>query len=140
MWSMIWPIALVVGVNTFYHITAKSTPENVNAFASLSLTYLFGAAVSVALYFLVGGRDLVGELHKTNWTAWALGALIVGLEFGNICVYRAGWRISVASLIMNITLACMLLFVGLLLYHETVSLRQGVGILVCLVGIYLVGA
>lgn len=31
MWSMIWPIALVVGVNVFYHITTKSTPEGVNA-------------------------------------------------------------------------------------------------------------
>lgn len=140
MWSMIWPIALVVGVNTFYHITTKSTPSNVNAFASLTLTYLVGAAASLALFFAMGGRDLAGELQKTNWTAWALGVLVVGLEFGNICVYRAGWKISVASLIMNITLACVLLFVGLLLYHETVSLRQGIGIAVCLLGIYLVGA
>ena len=45
MWSMIWPIALVVGVNVFYHITTKSTPEGVNAFASLTITYLVGAAV-----------------------------------------------------------------------------------------------
>lgn len=140
MWSMIWPIALVVSVNVFYHITTKSTPQGVNAFASLSLTYLVGAAAALSLYFLSGGRDLVGELQKTNWTAWALGILIVGLEFGNICVYRAGWKISVASLVMNISLACVLLFVGLLVYHETVSARQGIGILVCLLGIYLVGA
>ena len=32
------------------------------------------------------------------------------------------------------------LAVGLLVYHETVSLRQGLGVLVCLAGIYLVGA
>ena len=55
-------------------------------------------------------------------------------------MYRAGWKISVASLVMNIALACVLLAVGLLVYHETVSLRQGLGVLVCLVGIYLVGA
>ncbi len=41
---------------------------------------------------------------------------------------------------MNIALACVLLAVGLLVYHETVSLRQGLGVLVCLAGIYLVGA
>lgn len=140
MWSMIWPIALVVGVNVFYHITTKSTPEGVNPFASLTITYLVGAVLSVAAFYLMGSRGFIGELGKTNWTAWALGAIIVGLEFGTICVYRAGWRISVASLIMNITLACMLLLVGLLIYHETVTLRQGLGVLVCLVGIYLVGA
>ncbi len=140
MWSMIWPIALVVGFNVFYHITTKSTPEGVNAFASLSITYLVGAVLSVAAFYLMGNRDLIGELGKTNWTAWALGIIIVGLEFGSIFVYRAGWKLSVASLIMNIALACMLLLVGLLVYHETVTLRQGLGILVCLAGIYLVGA
>ena len=102
MWSMIWPIALVGGVNVFYHITTKSTPEGVNAFASLTITYLVGAAFSVAAFYLMGNRDFIGELGKTNWTAWALGAIIVGLEFGTICVYRAGWKISVASLVMNI--------------------------------------
>lgn len=140
MWSMIWPIALVVGVNVFYHITTKSTPEGVNAFASLTITYLVGAAFSAAAFYLMGNSDFIGELGKTNWTAWALGAIIVGLEFGTICVYRAGWKISVASLVMNIALACVLLAVGLLVYHETVSLRQGLGVLVCLAGIYLVGA
>ena len=140
MWSMIWPIALVVGVNVFYHITTKSTPEGVNAFASLTITYLVRAAFSAAAFYLMGNRGFIGELGKTNWTAWALGAIIVGLEFGTICVYRAGWKISVASLVMNIALACVLLAVGLLVYHETVSLRQGLGVLVCLAGIYLVGA
>ena len=56
-------------------------------------------------------------------------------------VYRAGWKVSVGSLVIaNITLACVLLAVGLLLYHETITLRQGLGVLVCLAGIYLVGA
>ena len=140
MWSMIWPIALVVGVNVFYHITTKSTPEGVNAFASLTITYLVGAAFSVAAFYLMGNRDFIGELGKTNWTAWVLGIAVVGLEFGNICLYRAGGKVSVGSLIANITLACVLLAVGLLVYHETVSLRQGLGVLVCLAGIYLVGA
>ena len=132
MWSMIWPIALVVGVNVFYHITTKSTPEGVNAFASLTITYLVGAAFSVAAFYLMGNRDFIGELGKTNWTAWALGAIIG--------VHRAGCKVSVASLVIYIALACVLLAVGLLVYHETVSLRQGLGVLVCLAGIYLVGA
>ena len=138
MWSMIWPIALVVGVNVFYHITTKSTPEGVNAFASLAITYGVGAVLSIVMFYLT--RGLAGELGKTNWTAWVLGIAVVGLEFGNICLYRAGWKVSVGSLIANITLACVLLAVGLLLYHETITLRQGLGVLVCLAGIYLVGA
>ena len=107
MWSMIWPIALVVGVNVFYHITTKSTPEGVNAFASLAITYGVGAVLSIVMFYLTGARGLAGELGKTNWTAWVLGIAVVGLEFGNICLYRAGWKVSVGSLIANITLACV---------------------------------
>ena len=107
---------------------------------ALSASCQAETAFSAAAFYLMGNRGFIGELGKTNWTAWALGAIIVGLEFGTICVYRAGWKISVASLVMNIALACVLLAVGLLVYHETVSLRQGLGVLVCLAGIYLVGA
>ena len=113
MWSMIWPILIVVGANTFYHICAKSTPENANAFASLAITYGVGAVLSIVMFYLTGARGLAGELGKTNWTAWVLGIAVVGLEFGNICLYRAGWKVSVGSLIANITLACVLLAVGL---------------------------
>lgn len=140
MWSMIWPVLIIVGANTCYHIIAKSTPEGVNAFATLAITYGVGALLSVVMYYLTGERGFIGELGKTNWTAWALGLAVVGLEFGNICLYRAGWKISVGSLVTNVAVACVLLAVGVLLYHETITLRQGIGILACLAGIYLVGA
>ena len=94
MWSMIWPILIVVGANTFYHICAKSTPENANAFASLAITYGVGAVLSIVMFYLTGARGLAGELGKTNWPAWVLGIAVVGLEFGNICLYRAGGKVS----------------------------------------------
>ena len=53
--SMYWPILLVVLSNTFYNICAKATPQDVNPFASLSVTYLVGAAASLAVYFLTTG-------------------------------------------------------------------------------------
>lgn len=138
MWSMLWPILFTVCVSMFYHITMKSTPQDVNAFASLAITYGVGAIASVVLYYLMGSRGLAEELSRTNWTAWLLGVLVVGLEFGNICIYRAGWKISAGSLTVNATLACVLLTVGVLLYHESVSPRQVVGLAVCLLGIWLV--
>lgn len=52
------PILIVVGANTFYHICAKSTPENANAFASLAITYGVGAVLSIVMFYLTGARDL----------------------------------------------------------------------------------
>ena len=42
MWQMLWPVLVVVGANTIYHISAKSTPEGFNPFASLVLKNLHG--------------------------------------------------------------------------------------------------
>ncbi len=138
MWNMIWPILIVVVSNTIYNISAKSTPTNINSFASLSVTYLIAMICSVIMYFLTSEKkNLFMELSKVNWTTYALGVAIVGLEFGFLCVYRAGWKISIAHLFASITLACVLLVVGFLLYKEALSLRQIIGMVVCGAGLIL---
>jgi hypothetical protein len=100
----------VVGANTIYNISTKSTPSDVNAFASLATSYFIAMLGSVVMFFLTSdSKNLLVEVSKTNWSALALGIAIVGLEFGYICIYRAGWKIGVASLVANISLACVLL-------------------------------
>ena len=139
MWNMLWPVLVVVGANTIYNISTKSTPANVNAFASLAMTYVMAALSSVVLFFLTSdSKNLLVELAKTNWTAYALGIAIIGLEFGYICIYRAGWKIGVASLVANISLACVLLVVGYLFYKEVITLKQLLGMGVCAIGLMLI--
>ena len=48
-----WPIVLIVVSNVFYHVCSKSTPAGVHPLASLTVTYLVGAAVSAGLYLLL---------------------------------------------------------------------------------------
>lgn len=139
MWNMIWPMLVVVGANTIYNISTKSTPTDINAFASLAVSYLIAAVSSVVLFFLTSdGKSLVTELAKTNWSTYALGIAIIGLEFGYICIYRAGWKISVASLVSNISLACVLLLVGLFVYKEVITLKQFIGMGICALGLMLI--
>ena len=136
---MLWPVLVVVGANTIYNISTKSTPANVNAFASLAMTYVMAALSSVVLFFLTSdSKNLLAELAKTNWTAYALGIAIIGLEFGYICIYRAGWKIGVASLVANISLACVLLIVGYFFYKEVITLKQLLGMGVCAIGLMLI--
>jgi uncharacterized membrane protein len=139
MWNMLWPILIVVTANTIYNICAKSTPVNINSFASLAVSYLVAMVCAVIMFFITGKqKNLAVELSKANWTTFVLGIAIVGLEFGFLCIYRAGWKISTANLITSITLTCVLLIVGLLLYNETISLRQVVGMVICAVGLILI--
>ena len=140
MWQMLWPVLIVIGANTLYHTCAKSTPGDISPFAYLSLTYLIAGVVSLVMFFLTSGqKNILQEMSKANWATIALSASIVFLEFGYICVYRAGWQVSVASLVCNIAVACILLFVGILLYKETITMRQLAGIAVCAAGLFLIG-
>lgn len=139
MWQMLWPILVVIGANTLYHTCAKSTPADISPFASLALTYLIAGIVSVAMFFLTSGqKNLLQEVSKANWATIVLSASIVFLEFGYIYAYRVGWKISAASLVGNISVSCILIFVGLLFFKETISLRQLAGIAVCLAGLLLI--
>lgn len=139
MWNMLWPLLLIVGSNCCYHICAKSTPEKVNAFAALTVTYLVGAAVS-AMIFVASAKpaNVLTELHRVNWTSLVLGFAIVGLETGNVFLYRAGWKVSAGSVACNISLAVVLLFVGYFLFREQITLRQLAGVAVCAAGLFLI--
>ena len=49
--NLYWPILLAVGSNVVYQICAKSSPRDLDPFASLCITYLVGAAASCARCF-----------------------------------------------------------------------------------------
>ena len=139
MFDYVWPIALVVLSNTFYQICAKEVPEKMDPFASLTVTYLVGAAVSFALFGLLNrGGSIVAEYQKLNWAPFVLGLVLVGLETGFIYAYRAGWTVSTAAIVQSAFLGVVLIFVGMLLYKEVVTPTKVAGILICLVGLYFI--
>ncbi|MBO7663196.1 MAG: EamA family transporter [Clostridia bacterium] len=139
MLSYIWPIALVILSNIVYHICAKSAPESMNPFASLTVIYAIGAVVSAVLYYALNkGGSLIREYAHLNWTSVALGIAIVGLEAGFLYAYKAGWPVSTAQIVQSSVLAIALLIVGFLLYHEPLNVRKVIGVLICMVGLYFI--
>lgn len=139
MWKMILPIAIVIISNCFYNITTKKTPADANAFLSLTVTYFVAAIVSF-LIFIIGyhNTSLTTEMKKLNWTSFALGVIIIGLELGYILVYRSGWDVSKAPLVANCCLAIALVFIGLFIFKEHITLKQIIGMVVCIIGLIIV--
>lgn len=134
---MIWPIALVVFSNIVYQICAKGVPKDMDAMASMTITYLVGAVCSAIMFFIMNKNgNLLHEYSKMNWAPAFLGVSVVGLEVGFIYAYKNGWAVSTASLVQSAFLAVALLFVGALLYHETISVSKVVGVGFCLVGLF----
>ena len=134
--SMIWPIALVVLSNIIYQICAKSVPKDMDAMASMTITYMVGAVCSAIMYFVMTKNgNLLQEYAKTNWAPVFLGISVVGLEVGFIYAYKNGWAVSTASIVQSAFLAVALLIVGAFLYHETVNISKIIGVVFCLIGL-----
>ena len=134
--TMYLPIALIVLSNIFYNICSKSTPKDLDPFASLTVTYLVGAVASLILHYVIQpGTGILQEFAKMNWAPFVLGLVIVGLEVGWIYAYRAGWQVSTGMIVQCSFLAVVLIFVGYLLYHEAFTWNKLVGIAICLVGL-----
>lgn len=139
MINYIWPLGLVVLSNTIYQVMAKSTPQDANPFASLTITYAASLVAAIVLYFAIGkGNGLIHDYAKVNWTSIGLGIAIVGLEVGWIFAYRAGWQVSTAFVVQSAFSALALLVVGLLIFKESIPWNKILGVAICLVGLYFI--
>ena len=139
MLAYLWPLALIVVSNTMYQICAKSLPGDVDPLASLTITYLVGAAASAVLYFALNrGGNLLREYAHMNWAPYVLGVVIVGLEVGTIYAYKAGWPVSSLQIVQAAVLAAILVVIGYALYHESITVSKAAGIVLCLGGLYFI--
>lgn len=136
---MYWPIALAIASEIAYQISARSTPQDLNPFASLTITYLIGAAISAVIFFIMSrGGNIIHEWSHTNWTMLLLGLAIVGLEAGAIYMYRVGWSVNTAYIVKAGFIAVALVLVGYLIYKEQITPTKIAGIAICLVGLFLI--
>ena len=53
-------------------------------------------------------KGIAAQFAAMNWTGLVLGFVLVALEGGYIYAYRAGWNVSVLSIVANIALAVIL--------------------------------
>lgn len=136
MFNYVWPIGLVILSNVVYQICAKSVSSGMNPIASLVITYAVGAVFSLIMYKLIfRDGNLITEFAKMNFAPPLLGIVLVGLEVGFIYAYKAGWQVSMLSIVQSAFLAIVLLFVGCFLYHEVITWNKIVGVIICLIGL-----
>lgn len=139
MFTYVFPIVLVVASNVVYNVCQKSTPQSANPFSALLITYLTAAILTLlASPFYKSNKGFLESFNELNWTSFALGVAIVGLELGYLLAYRAGWNISVGSLVANIILALLLIPIGIVFYKEGFAFNQIIGAVFCIIGLILI--
>ena len=131
-------ITLAICSSALYHFVAKSTPANVNFSVSLLVTYAvaFGVVLLTLLFFPMP-HGLAFELKRLNWASIGLAVGVVGIEFGFLLTYRAGWNLGIASVIVNVVGALILVPVAIFFFKDKISWVNIVGIFVCLIGLVM---
>jgi len=132
------PIMLAVLGGVLYHVAQKSVPKQFSPFAAIMIAYAIGILCCLAAMFFIGReRPLLESSVAASWAVWLVGISATLIEISILLAYRAGWNISVTSVIVNISVAVLLLPIGLAIFRERISLANLVGVVFCLFGLYL---
>jgi drug/metabolite transporter (DMT)-like permease len=130
-------ILTIVSV-TFYQVFQKEISAQVNPFASLIITYLVAIIISLIFWWVYpGGVSILESIKSANYASYLLGITIVGIELGFLLIYRAGWKIGVANIFSSSVSAVLLLFIGMAVYREHLTLTKLLGIGLCIAGLML---
>jgi drug/metabolite transporter (DMT)-like permease len=121
-----------------YHLCQHNIPQTTNPAASLIITYVLCLILSAFLFFLFpANQGLLQAFRDVSWISYVLAIGVVGLEAGFLFVYRTGWKLSTAAIYSNVSVAVLLIPVGVLFFKERLSLINGVGIFFAVLGIVL---
>jgi drug/metabolite transporter (DMT)-like permease len=138
MFLFYFSIILAITSSALYHFSAKSTPANVNFSISLVVTYLVALGiVMLTTFFFPAKYGLAFELKQLNWATFLLAVAIVGIEFGFLLVYRSGWNLGLAAVLVNVVASLILVPVALFVFKDRLHWVNVLGILVCLVGLLM---
>ena len=136
MFLFYFSITLATLSSTLYHFSAKSTPANVNFPIALVVTYSVALGITlISTFFFPSQNGLTFELKQLNWASFLLGLAIVGIEFGFLLTYRAGWNLGIAAVLVNVVASLILVPVAIFVFKDKLSLINIIGILICLAGL-----
>ena len=138
MKALYLPLLLVVGGNILYHVSQKSIPKSADPLVVMLLAYTVAFSVCLAATAVFpSATSFLATVREARVSAVVLGLGIAAVEIGVLLAYRGGWRISVLPVVSSAAVSLLLLPVGLLVYREQLSFRNGLGIACCLLGLFL---
>jgi multidrug transporter EmrE-like cation transporter len=136
--QLLW-LGIAIAATVAYHVVLKLTPAGANPYLSLAVTYTVTTAIFALAYVAMPGPvGLKAAFGELNWTALALGVVVVFLDFGFFMLYRGGFDVSLGQLITQSAGALILLLLGVAFFAEKLSLVNIGGILLCIAGLWLI--
>ena len=138
MFLFYFSITLAICSSALYHFSAKSVPSNINFAISLLVTYAVAIGITLVIALLFpADNGFASELKNLNWASFLLAIAIVGIEFGFLLTYRAGWNLGIAAVLVNVVASLILLPIAIIFFKDKISWVNIVGIFVCLAGLVM---
>jgi uncharacterized membrane protein YdcZ (DUF606 family) len=133
------PLVLAVGGNLLYHLSQKSLPKAANPLFMITIAYIVGIVVCV-LYAVAypNEKSFLDTVRESNWAVYGMGLGAAVIEVGFLLAYRAGWNISTAAVVCSTAVTLLLVPIGVVAFKEHLSVRNVVGLLLCMIGLALV--
>jgi multidrug transporter EmrE-like cation transporter len=133
----IW-LAIAVVSTVGYHVVMKLTPAGVNPYLTLAISYAVVTVIFLIAYSVSAPPGTRAAAGLVNWTAFGLAATVVLLDLGFLMLYRSGFDVSLGQIVTQSAAALALLFLGVALFRERLSLINAAGILLCIGGLWLI--
>jgi drug/metabolite transporter (DMT)-like permease len=131
------PLILTVAGGVVYHVSAKSLPKDVSPALVLIGAYATALALCIVAYVALPVANNAPPSRALHPAVIAVGVGAAMIEFGYVVTYRAGWPVSIASVLINSLVAVLLVAAGMSVFDERVSAQRIVGIALCLAGAWL---
>jgi drug/metabolite transporter (DMT)-like permease len=131
-------ISIAILASALYHFSQKATPRGVNPPVAIMVTYVVAIVLTAGLlHFMPPTKGLWVELRSLNWASYLLAVAIVGFEVGFLLVYRSGWNIGLAAVLVNVVASLLLVPIALLVFKEHLNWVNVAGIVTCLMGLIM---
>ncbi len=130
-------VALAIASAAAYQICMKIVPEGLNPISVLVTFYTTALIFTLVVARFIPVDAPNWSLSEFSWAAACVGVAIVGIELGFLLMYRSGWHVGAAPLVVMGGAAVVLVPVAILIFKQPWSPRFLIGIVVCLYGLYL---
>lgn len=137
--SLAAAIAIVVSGQVLYHAVARGVGTDRSAFNVVAVAYM----VSLLMVLAIGaaGGQITRPLDGgTIWRGACLGVAVACVELGYVYAYRRGLPVTTGAISVLTMTTIVLIPIGLLGFGETVTLRNAIGVVLAVVGIWLIRA
>ncbi len=132
--------AIVIIGAVGYQYFVKRIPASLDPVVSVIGVYIAALILGVTLLpFFPAEGGIVTHFRRLNWIQLAIAASVFLIELGFLLMYRHGWNLSTGNLVTGVIVNLVLLGLGVSVLGEEVNIVNLVGILICILGVALIG-